>query len=139
MPRRGKQSQGCSVFTSGVPNISGTRLTWKKFDWSLRVFQLGSPSPSLGVDGPGLPGRISIEHPITQRHRRCVPSSWPGSLRFFAPSPIEIELGCDAKFFSIPSATPPLTGHTARYELLRPFKANEPKMRAFYSLALPRY
>ena len=49
VPHRGKQSQGCSVFTSGVPNMSGTRLTWKKFDWSQCVFQLGPPSLLLGL------------------------------------------------------------------------------------------
>ena len=49
VPRRGKWSQGCSVFTSGVPSMSGTRLTWKKFDRSWHVFQLGPLSLLLGL------------------------------------------------------------------------------------------
>ena len=119
VPCRRKRSQGHSVFTSGVPNMSGTRLTCKKFDLSRRVFQLGTPLPSLAVDGPDLPGRISVERLITPRCGRHLPSSRPGSLRWSAPSPTEIRLGCDAKFFSVPSATPSLTGvrpHTSPYE-----------------------
>ena len=49
VPRRRKRSQGHSVFTSGVPNMSGTRLTCKKFDPSRRVFQVGPPSLLLGL------------------------------------------------------------------------------------------
>ena len=119
VPRRRKRSQGHSVFTSGVPNMSGTRLTCKKIDRRRRVFQLGTPLPSLGVDGPGHPGRISVERPITPQCRRHLPSLHPGSPRWSAPSPTEIGLGCDAKFFSVPSATPPLTSvwpHTSPYE-----------------------
>ena len=81
-------------------------------------FSGGTPLPSLGVDGPDLPGRISVERPIAPRCGRHLPSSRPGSLRWSAPSPTEIGLGCDAKFFSVPSATPPLTGvrpHTSPY------------------------
>ena len=49
VPHHGKRLQGRSVFTSGVPNMSGTRLTWKKFDWSRHVFQLGPPSLLFGL------------------------------------------------------------------------------------------
>ena len=122
VPRHRKRSQGHSVFTSGVPNMSGTRLTCKKINRRQHVFQLGTPLPSLGVDGPGLPGRISIERPITPPHHRHLPSLRLGSPRWSAPSPTEIGLGCDAKFFSVPSATPPLTGvrpHTSPYEPVR--------------------
>ena len=99
--------------TCWVPGSLGKKLigVYAFFSWD--------PLPSLGVDGPGLPGRISIEHPVTPRRRRHVPSSWPESLMWFTPSPIEIELGCDAKFFSVPSTTPPPTGRMARYEPVR--------------------
>ena len=110
VPHHRKRSQGHSVFTSGVPNMSGTRLTCKKINLEATHFSARDPLPSLGVDGPGLPGRISIERPIAPRRRRHLPSSRPGSPRWSAPSPTEIGLGCDAKFFSVPSATPPLTG-----------------------------
>ena len=109
VPRRRKRSQGHSVFTSGVPNMSGTRLTCKKFDPSSTRFSGGTPLPSLGVDGPDLPGRISVEHPVAPRRGRHLPSLRPGSPRWSAPSPTEIGLGCDAKIFSVPSTTPPLT------------------------------
>ena len=49
VPRHRKRSQGHSVFTSGVPNMSGTRLTCKKIDLSRRVFQVGPPSLLLGL------------------------------------------------------------------------------------------
>ena len=49
VPHRRKWSQGHSVFTSGVPNMSGTRLTCKKFDPSRHVFQVGPPSLLLGL------------------------------------------------------------------------------------------
>ena len=99
--------------------MSGTRLTCKKFDWSRRVFQLGPPSLLLGLVGPGLPGRISIECPVAPRCHRHLPSSRPGSLRWSAPSSIEIELGCDATFLSVPSPTPPWPSRTATYEPVR--------------------
>ena len=44
VPHCRKWSQGHSVFTSGVPNMSGTRLTCKKFDLRRHVFQVGPPS-----------------------------------------------------------------------------------------------
>ena len=116
VPHCRKWSQGHSVFTSWVPNMSGTRLTCKKFDPSRHVFQVGPPLPSLGVDGPDLPGRISVERPVTPRCGRHLPSSRPGSPRWSAPSPTEIGLGCDAKIFSIPSATPPADLCMAAYE-----------------------
>ena len=46
------------------PKHVGHQAHLQKINRRPRVFQLGTPLPSLGVDGPGLPGRISIERPI---------------------------------------------------------------------------
>ena len=43
VPCHRKRSQGHSVFTSGVPNMSGTRLTCKKINRRWHIFQLGTP------------------------------------------------------------------------------------------------
>ena len=115
VPHHGKWLQRHSIFTSGVPNMSGTRLPCKRLDRRRCIFQLGTPLPSLGVDGPGLPGRNSIECPITPRCHRHMPSSQLGSPRWSAPSSIEIQLGCNPTFFSVPSPTPLRTSHLATY------------------------
>ena len=111
-----ENSAGMFCFHIWGPKHVGYQAHLEKIWLELMHFSAGTPLPSLGVDGPGLPGRISIEHPITPQRHRHVPSSRPGSLMWFTPSPIEIELGCDAKFFSVPSTTPPSTGRMARYE-----------------------
>ena len=102
-------SQTCQVPGSLGENLIGV---YAFFSWgplslllglmaqaSLEEFQLSTPSLHDVVDMCRLHG--------------------PGSLRWFTPSPIEIGLGCDAKFFSLLSATPPPTSRMARYKLVR--------------------
>ena len=78
-------------------------------------FSAETPFPSLGVDGPGLPGRNSIECPVTPRCCRHMLSSQLGSPRWSASSSIEIQSGYDPTFFSVPSPTPLRTSPLATY------------------------
>ena len=115
--------------------MSGTRLTCKKFDWSRRVFQLGPPSLLLGLMAQASLEEFQLSAPVAPRRRRHLPSSRPGSLRWSAPSPIEIGLGCDATFFSVPNPTPPCPSRTAAYEPVRARTIAPPAVNTQFCLA----